>query len=229
MDERFSNYLRVMHLLSKYSSFFDDFEKRFIRDEILHTSFPDVYFLEFVREVLDEVGLIPDNDNIYLAFLSEIENAFGICDRNILEVGGGRFPCLGRRIHHLQKNGSITVYDPLLIPVLEGEANFVLRREKFMRDTSLKDINLMVGLMPCKGAEELIFSAIQHRIDFMVWLCEGGAHGDYFDYFEDEEEWRENIIYEACRGVLENSMGVLKTKKLTKFSSYPILYNYREK
>ena len=81
--------------------------------------------------------------------------------------------------------------------------------------------------MPCKGAEPLLEQATKKNIDFMLWFCEGGAHGDCFDYFEDEEEWLGSMMYTAQRGVEDSKMGKLKVKKLEEFSHYPIIYNQR--
>ena len=43
---------------------------------------PDVYSEELAREVLDELGLIPDRYNIYIDFLKLIEEIYGIEDKN---------------------------------------------------------------------------------------------------------------------------------------------------
>ena len=126
-----------------------------------------------------------------------------------------------------QKKGKITVYDPRIIRPQDSR-ELVLKKEKFTTETEMEDTNLIVGLMPCAGAEPLITQAVSNRIDFMVWLCEGGPHGDCYDYFEDEFEWLDCMRIIARQGVESQNMGKLKVKYLEHFSrDYPIIYNER--
>ena len=82
--------------------------------------------------------------------------------------------------------------------------------------------------MPCKGAEDLLQLALKNKIDFIVWLCEGGPHGDCYDFFEDEYEWRDCLISTAADGIKKQNMGKLKIKSIPKYScKYPIIYNDR--
>ena len=180
------------------------------------------------RELYDAAGIIPEDHNIYKAFLDEIIRVHGIEGRHIIEVGGGALPRLAERIHLKQKNGSITVYDPRLFIGLPDKNNFRLKREIFKRNTPTHNADLLIGLMPCKGAEALVESAISNSIDFMVWLCEGGWHGETIDYFETDDEWRATVIQTARYGMKDKNMGKLMIKKLPEFSKeYPIIYNER--
>ena len=216
----------VSDFIFKHSISFDEFVLERIKYMMLNGSFPQVYFYDVIREICEELGFIPDEDNMYLAFLKELEDNFDIKNSHIIEVGGGMIPCLGKRISLLQDKGSITIYDPKLLDGYDDIANFKLIREDFTHKSKLGDTNLLIGLMPCKGAEALIDQAIGHKIDFMVWLCEGGPHGDYYDFYEDEDEWRSALISTAVRGVRDNGMGEVKKKYLTKFSdTYPIIYS----
>lgn len=225
-EERQFLWESVSKFIDKHSSSFSEFEVQRIRYIILKESFPRVYFYDVIREICDELGFIPDEDNMYLAFLKELEDNFDIKNSHIIEVGGGMIPCLGKRISLLQDKGSITVYDPKLLSEYEDMDNFKLIREDFTHKSKLGNTNLLIGLMPCKGAEALIDQAIKHRIDFIVWLCEGGAHGDYYDFYEDEEEWRYAVISSAVHGARHNGMGEVKKKYLSKFSdTYPIIYS----
>lgn len=220
--------MNIMALLAKHPDYYEEFEKQCIKGYALESDEKN-YKEDIMREIYDELGYIPDDKNIYLAFMKLMEEEFGIDGKNIVEVGGGIFPRLGKRIHLKQKTGSITVYDPRIGKDIEGEDHFILKREQFSRKTPLQDTDLLVGLMPCKGAEPLIDQAIDHDIDFLVWLCEGGPHGDYFDYFETDEEWLGSTIYCAKRGVENKQMGKLMIKRYPEFSNYPIIYNKREK
>ena len=66
----------------------------------------------------------------------------------------------------------------------------------------------------------------KNKIDFVLWLCEGGPHGDEFDFYDNDVEWRASMIDKAQVGVKMNGMGELNVKVLSKFSKeYPIIYN----
>lgn len=224
-----NRYLKVVAFLAKHQGYYETFEEECIKRHSAREA-EDTYFIDIMREIYDELGIIPDEKNMYIVFLKIMEEVFGIDGKHIVEVGGGILPRLGKRIHLQQKKGSITVYDPRLGHDIEGEESFILKREQFTRDTPLKkETDLIVGLMPCKGAEALLDQALKNNIDFLLWLCEGGPHGDYFDYFEDDEEWLSSTIQYAKRGVESKDMGKLMIKYCKPFSTYPIVYNKREK
>ena len=188
---------------------------------------PRLFIIELVREILDELNFIPEDYNIYHEFADFVDEVHGLDDKHIVEIGGGIFARLANRIRDKQVNGKITVYDPRLATEKESD-EMVLKRQRASAYTDIDDCDLIIGLMPCKGAEVLLDLALKNKKDFVLWLCEGGPHGDEFDFYEDEYEWRENMIDKARKGVKSNNMGKLRIKKLDKFSTeYPIIYNER--
>lgn len=227
-EKRKENLNTVEHFVRKNPHLYDKYDSLRILDIMRYGKYPETYHKEILREVLDFLGIIPDSENIYIEFLHQIESLHQIENRNIIEVGCGVFPNLSSRMSLKQKNGRITVYDPRLDSTIQSSDKLILKKEEFTRETPLEDTNLIVGLMPCKGAEALIDQAIANEIDFVLWLCEGGPHGDYFDYFEDEEEWLYSITSIARRGTEDKKMGKLQKKYIKKYStSYPIIYNSR--
>lgn len=226
LEERTLQWNMVSSFIEKYNLPLNEFEIMRIKSMLLTGSFPEVYCYDLIREICDELGFIPDEDNMYLAFLKELIENFDIKNSHIIEVGGGMIPCLGKKVSLLQTGGSLTIYDPRLLDTYEDGKNYKLIREEFTYNSKLGKTNLLIGLMPCKGAEILVDQAIKNKIDFMVWLCEGGPHGDYFDFYEDEEEWLCSIISSARRGTKENNMGPLQKKYLRKYSKdYPIIFS----
>ena len=207
---------------------FKEFGSSFL-DLLDSDRFDELMNSEVIREVFDEVGLIPKKHNIYDAFFKEIKNIHGIEERNIIEVGGGALPRLAKRIRLSQKKGTITVYDPRLFLGLEEDSRLRLIRKPFTKSTNIGNCDLLIGLMPCKAAKDLVDQAISYDKDFIVWLCEGGWHGEPIDYFETDDEWRQSLICSAEWGLRENDSGKLGVKELKKFSPYPIIYNVREK
>lgn len=218
---------RVLEYLNQHRDEYDEYELMGIENFAKHPNLKQASKADGIREILDELGLIPDSHNIYVSFIDLINQQFGIDGKHILEVGGGIIPRLAKRIHLKQNSGSITVYDPRLSTKTVGNDRLILKKEMFHRDTPTTGIDLLVGLMPCKGAEPLIDNAVNNRKDFMLWLCEGGPHGDFYDYFETDEEWIDSTISHAEYGVERQEMGKLRQLRLSDFPEYPIIYNQR--
>ena len=215
--------------------FFDDYPDVFtpIEQEMVleyasrrHT---DKFVPDVIREVYDELGLLSDDQNIYIGFLNLLRKQYNIPERRIIEVGGGVLPRLGKRISRIQTTGHITVYDPRLSRYEEDTSHLTLSRRRFSSDMSVGKADLIIGLMPCEGAQTVIESATDHGIDFMLAFCEGGPHGDEFDFYEDEEEWLNSMLCLARYSVEEKKMGKLKVKHLREYGDpYPVIYNSHE-
>lgn len=221
------NILSSVERFLRLYNLYDDFEKQYIIGNIKAEDFPQLYSVEMVREVLDALRLIPSNHNIYEDYIHFINEIHDIKNKNILEVGGGVIPRLGERLSEYQESGSITVYDPRLYQE-QDDCKLILKKKRVTTSTDVTDVDLIIGLMPCKGAEELIKLAIKNKKDFVVWLCEGGPHGDYFDFYQDEFEWRSSMITLAEEGIQKKGMGKLLVKTMPKYNNnYPIIYNQR--
>ena len=208
----------------------DDFTKREI-DAVMNYA-KEAYHSDFVpdlvREIYDELGFMPDEKNIYLGFIDLLREAFPIEERKIIEIGGGILPRLGKRISALQTTGNIVIYDPRLSVCESDTDKMKLVRRRFNKKDSVGDRDLMIAFMPCEGAETVIEAAAKNKMDFMLGFCEGGPHGDEFDYFEDADEWLHAMMYLAEEKVKERHMGKVKVKSLKKYGDpYPVIYNDR--
>lgn len=223
------DHMAVKRFVREHSDYYSSWERSMIYDYISRGSRHAIFTEDIVREIYDELGLIPEDENMYVSFLNLIEDNFELEGKNIVEVGGGILPRLGRRIHLKQNTGTITIYDPRLAEDIKEEDRFFLKREEFKRDTPLENVDLLIGLMPCQGAEPLITQATNHNIDFALWFCEGGPHGDYFDFYESDDEWLDSMMYFAKRGVEDHNMGRVMVKKMEQYNNYPIIYNQRQK
>lgn len=180
----------------------------------------------FVLELYDELGILPDDRNVYNEFMDLLEEEVGVDGKNILEVGGGILPRLGERIALSQNRGSLTIYDPRLSREIESSDSFVLLRENFTRELNGDGYDLVVGLKPCDITEDIIRWAIDNKVNFMIGLCDGGLHGEPYDFYDSTEEWLHSMRYIASRGVEEQQMGKLYVKKLDGCDyNYPVIYN----
>lgn len=217
----------VTNYLNEHPCIYSELEINYLLD-ILNQPYEEECTEDYINEIYDELGLLKDENNIYVGFIDLLEQDFNYKDRNIIEIGGGVIPRLGKRISKNLEKGKITVYDERISPYEKNTDKLKLIRKRFDKNTPLDKTNLLIGLMPCEAAEILIDTATKNNIDFILGLCEGGPHGDYFDYYESEDEWIQSMICFATRKVENNNMGKLKIKSLTKYNDpYPVIYNER--
>ena len=219
---------KIHEFLDKYPGIFTSWELQEIVTYARNCGNEFECIPDVVREIYDELDLLPKDKNIYDGFMKLVSDKHNLSDKHIVEIGGGIFPRLGKRISGSLKSGKIVIYDPRLSRYEEDAHNMKLVREKFTRSTKLDGASLLLGLMPCEAADVLLESALDNRVDFVLALCEGGPHGDEDDFFEDEEEWRNCMIKYAMREVEYREMGKLKIKYLKEYGDpYPIIYNDR--
>ncbi|MBR3210660.1 MAG: hypothetical protein IKF71_01830 [Bacilli bacterium] len=220
-------YSKVQRFLEKHKDDYDRFEIQGVLDYAKESNIELIAKTDLIRGIYDELGYIPDDLNIYKIFTEIIDDQFGLNGKRICEVGGGVIPSLAKKIHLKQKKGNIMVYDPRLSQKERGGRRFLLKREFFHKHTPVEEVDLLIGLMPCEGSDPLIENALCHQKDFMIWLCEGGPHGDYFDFYESDDEWLNSTLSRVEYSVNKNQMGKLKVLNYPTFSDYPIIYNER--
>jgi len=218
----------VEKFLEEYGHLYDERERDYLkRNWQYHLN--SRFNMDILRQMYSELGLVEEKDNIYVGFLKILEENFD-CNRDIIEVGGGRIPSLAKLIALKQKKGTITVYDPRLLTTKSPYPNMVLKKEKFTKDTSVREDQLVIAFMPCEATEPAVLAATKNKADFVIGLCEGGPHGDEYDYFESEDEWLSSILYTARTQVEKNGLGELMVTDLKEYNDpYPVIYNKRKK
>ena len=221
--------MQIEKFLDDYPGMFNEYEEATIRYYAGRVLTDEMLANDLMREVYDELGMIPKDRNLYIDFIRFIQEIYPIKDMNIVEVGGGILPKLGERISKMIGNGHITVYDPLITKYKKSTNRLTIKREYLTEKTPIGKTDLIVGLKPCKGAEAIIKAATKNDIDFIIGLCEGGLHGDEYDYFESDDEWLSSTISFAERRVTDMGMGQLIKRRINKpYYQYPIIYNRRE-
>ena len=218
----------IVGYLNDNDDAFNTLEKNTIINNCIMNNDDGNYTLpSVVSQVYDELNLLPDDRNIYKEFLKLLDSEFKIKDKNIIEIGGGNIPRLAIRIASMQEKGTITVYDPNLYMKNYLYNNLKLKKEKFSTLTNTKNIDILIGLMPCGATDKIVKSAIKNNKDFMIALCDHYNTSSNFDECDDDFEWRENLICRLREEIENNNMGVLKVKKIKAIGSNPIIYNHR--
>ena len=213
--------------LCEHQEYFTEAEKKYIMDNFssgIFTDFSDA----LLRQIYDELNLIDDEHNIYLGFTSLIERVHGL-DKNILEVGGGKIPCLGKSIALRQKSGTITVYDPSLIITDTSHKNLILKKKNFTTQLIIPKPDLIIGFTPTTATDQILEYAFATNTDFMIALSDVFDEIDYYQEDDIWTHWQQEKIYEARAKVTENNMGKLLVDTLEKYDNpYPIIYNSRK-
>ena len=218
----------INEFLARHKDEIDPYEYEFIKRNLTHINGENFMYFPFItREIFDKLGLMPHEANVYSRFADFVNELYDIKDMNILEVGGGVYPTLAERI--CTKAGKVTVYDPRLSKGEVDTDKLKLVRKDFKKNMSLRDYDLVLALMPCRGAEAVLDACVEQDKDFIVGLCEGGPHGDCFDFYEDEDEWIHSMITYSDTRIRRNGKGKVLTKHLDGCSyPYPIVYNSRK-
>lgn len=216
----------VIDFLREHEDAFTSFEKKQILDTLDYDYILNMHNY-ICLEVYDGLGLLPDSLNPYKAFLKLLDDQFDVKNKNIIEIGGGKIPCLAKRISSIQNMGCITAYDPNLIE--DGiYDNLILRKRRFTSITNVSNADILVGLLPCGSSSIIVSAAARYNKDFMIALCDSHNNLELFDDVEENLDWPDNFIEEVKTIVEDNAMGKLKVKRLNEIGdNYPIIYNDR--
>lgn len=226
ITEKLQQSLEIEKFLETYGKGYDPRELEYIRKN-WQRGLKSKFTTDILRQIYSELGFFNDSENIYIGFIEILENNFDI-ERDIIEVGGGRFPTLAKTIALKQHKGTITVYDPRLVTTKSEVPNMTLKKENFTMSTPIKKDQLVIAFMPCEATESTIVASGTNNTDFMIALCEGGPHGDEFDYFESEEEWITSMIYKARLMAKKYGLGTIEVADLKQYGDpYPVIYNKR--
>jgi hypothetical protein len=217
------NAIKIENFLKEHKNGYSAREIDFIR-RCWQMYLDKKFNVDILRQIYSELNIIDEKDDIYHGFMKILEENFDI-DTDIIEVGGGRIPSLAKKIALKQKKGTITVYDPDLISTKSKIPNMVLRKQPFTLQTPVQKDQLIIGFMPCEAAEKIIYNARNNGAHFLIALCEGGPHGDEFDYFESDDEWLTSMLYSAKDVATKIGHGPLQITDLKEYDDpYPVIY-----
>lgn len=188
----------------------------------------------YYSQIFDELGIIPDDKNVYYGYLSKLKEIFDL-SCNILEIGGGYIPSFSQKIALEQikiGKGTITVCDPLLITKKSKYKNLHLSKKAFTHKTNISNYDLLVGIFPCSVTLLIIEKALKENKDFFIGLC-GCIHNYNFDkkiygYFVKYPDEFNRILIEYINDMVIKSgrsdIGVTYLSDSYNVS-YPIIYS----
>lgn len=189
---------------------------------------------DILMQIYYATGIQPTCGPFYNAHIKKIQELFGL-DKNILDIGSGRIPAFASQIASIQRKigkGTITLYEPLLIHTNPKYPNMTLHKEEFNEDVSIKEFDLVTGILPCEATETIIASSCKAQKDFYVAMC-GCTHFKYLSpYMSVNPYVYQDYVIKLTRDLLseyDNGELVIDYLPEDEFGiDYPILYNRKK-
>lgn len=229
-EEIMNKFLEYMY---KHGDEYDDVIAKELSENFMDNIGENRVYSEFTQ-LYDELGALPPCGNAYIAYLDMIIKNFDITG-NILEVGGGAIPSFAKKVAKKQielGKGTITVYDPRLLSVTYEEyPNMILKKQECNNKIDISEYDLLLGIMPCLGTDNMLELIEKYKKDFFVALC--GCDHDayrlgYYKYGFYRPSYYDYINYakEICE---ENNRELVQDFLPDRFDiSYPVIYSKRK-
>ena len=220
------NYRLIINYLFENKDAFTDSERNIIISYI--TSHDNRFSIpNIVLQLYDDLGILPENLNPYKAFTEFLESIHDIKDKHIVEIGGGNIPVLAKRISCMQDKGTITVYDPNIYLKKKDYPNMKLIKRNFYPISNVDNADILIGLLPCGASGTIVKSAVRHKKDFMIALCDDCNYLEFYDSYNDEDRTL-SFIDQTRKAVEDNNLGKLKVKYIKEIGdNNPVIYNVR--
>ena len=215
--------------LKAYGEEYSEREREYIKENFLSDASinPDI-----MLQIYAKFGMLSQEENFYLGFARLIGQRYG-WDATVLEVGGGYFPMFSKYLSDLQKEhnskGTVTVYDPLLVTSKLGRVT--LRKEELTKDISVKEFDLLVGIMPCDATKIILETAIKENKEFFIALCGCMPNDVYTPYYLRQvyyDHWVDGL-YELALEQESQGFDVLFEEGQTHNYMYPIISSIRKR
>ena len=220
---------RLKEFVLHYGSLYPPGAIEFIKHSFVD-SLDYVCDVDILMQVKQAIGVKFDIPSFYEAHLQKIMENFDIgC--NIVEIASGMYPALANLVATEQLKigkGTITLYDPLLIPMDPEFPNMTIKRKTFSTRTNIKDYDLLISTMPCKITDAIIETAAVNHKNFYIALCSC----DHFRKPLAPEElglYQEHEIDRAAYLTYKHGNGEIIVDKLSDDYEIntPIVYNKR--
>lgn len=184
-DKFFELKIALTEYISKYGIYYSPELLKKLQENFIASYEYKGYTKCYLMEAYEECGLSEGlYKNSYGAFIKHMKED---CDikGDLLEVGCGPMPSLAKSLRKEQKNGSITVIDPLVKISNYGDLNIITGN--FDESTDVKKYSLMYSCLPCTVTESMLKSSFKNDIDTYILLC-GCLRGLYFNFYHYLDE-----------------------------------------
>ena len=178
---------------------------------------------DIVMQVMSALNLLRPDKDFYLAVLELTKHIFDL-KSNILEIGGGYYPALAKKIDEEQtrlQGGSITTYDPRLAVASLGHIK--LHKEEFDKQ-SLNPYDLVVSVMPCDITSLIIERCNRYKKPFLIVLCNCPPYPVPNKEASKKiaKEWHEFLLFQA-KSTLEEGAKLEIMDSLGEYTESPVL------
>jgi hypothetical protein len=223
--------LKRFMMLHKHN--YSDHAKEFINENFLfflnENMAPDI-----LMQIYYATGIQPNGGPFYNAHINKIQELFGL-DKNILDVASGKIPAFASQVASIQRKigkGTITLYEPMLIHKKPKYPNMTLHKEEFDENISIKEFDLVTGILPCEATEAIIKASCKNQKDFYIAMC-GCTHFEYTSPFMSVNPYvYQDYVLKLTRDLLQeydNGELVIDYLPEEEFGiDYPILYNRKK-
>lgn len=124
-----------------------------------------------MTEIYSSLDILSQNKNIYYYLFQKLTENHNI-DKNILEIGTGRFPTLSKFIYknqQLKNKGSITLYDPEFSIKFARKGRII--RQPLAQRINIESYDLITAIVPSNQAESIIKQAEKYKKGLFLVLC----------------------------------------------------------
>lgn len=215
-------YFKLCQYFEVYGKYYSDYHKTTVMKNIgqcvAEQTGPDI-----VMQVMSALNLLRPDKDVYLAVLELIKHIFDL-KSDILEIGGGYYPALAKKIDEEQtrlQGGSITTYDPRLAVASLGHIK--LHKEEFDKQ-SLNPYDLVVSVMPCKTTPLVIERCNRYKKPFLIVLCNCPPYPVPNKEASKKiaKEWHEFLLFQA-KSTLEEGAKLEIMDSLGEYTESPVL------
>lgn len=187
---------------------------------------------DILMQIYAEIGIEHEDGDFYKEHIKKIKSKFDIgC--HIVDIGSGIIPSFANQLAYEQikaGRGTITIYEPMLLIEHPKHNNMRIHREELTENTSIKEFDLLTGIMPCEATEVAIEQACKYRKNFYIAMCGCTHFKTYIPGMDISPESYQEYVIDTTKKLLKKyDNGTLEIDRLdARFDiDYPILSNKR--
>lgn len=170
MKSRMIYMRKLRDYMARYGEYYTLGAKDEIEDNFLNPHTPIREASDVLNQIYEYLGIFKlEKDNAHDIFINLMRERMDI-NRNLLEVGCGYYPSLAKRIASMQKYGSVTAIDPVVVTTdVEG---IRVIKGCFTSSFGLEKYDMLYGLYPCDATIDMIELSSLYDKDLCILACD---------------------------------------------------------